>query len=393
MRFEWPWALAALVLVPVLVGAYLLALRRRRRYAVRYASLALIRAAQPGRSWWRRHLPFALLVAAVAMLGVAFARPEVTVSVSRGQTTIILALDVSRSMCATDVEPNRLVVAQEAAQRFVREQPSGSRMGLVAFAGSAQLVVPPTTDKDRLLDGIEGLNTSIGTTIGNAVLASLDALSEVNPAIAPSTVALDDPVDPGSGFQPDIVVLLTDGANTRGVDPVVAAGQAAARRVRVYTIGFGTTESVSLVCTPEQLGGESFGPYFPGGGAGNVPGGDVPPQFLQIDEPTLEAVAETTGGEYYRAANADDLVDVFRTLPARVDEQDEPREVSAWFVLLAVGLLLPAVGLARRWNRVPGRGATAGAPCGRSPRPPARPAPRPRRPGRPARRRCPTCAS
>lgn len=355
MGFEWPWALAALVLVPLLVGVYLLLLRRRRRHAVRYASLALIRAAQPGRSWWRRHLPFGLLVAAVALLAVAFARPEVTVSVARGQTSIILALDVSRSMCATDVEPNRMAVAQEAAERFVREQPSGTRMGLVAFAGTAQLVVPPTTERDRLLDGIAGLTTSTGTTIGNAVLASLDALSEVNPAIAPSTLALSDPSDPGgSEYQPDIVVLLTDGANTRGVEPDVAAAQAAERRVRVYTIGFGTTDPVTLVCTPEQLGGEVFGPGFPGGmppGFGGDPGQAVP--YLVIDEPTLEMIADTTGGEYYRAENAEDLVEVFRTLPSRVERQDEPREISAWFVLGAVALVVPAVALALRWNRVP----------------------------------------
>lgn len=356
MRFEWPWALGALVLVPLLVGAYLLALRRRRRHAVRYASLALIRAALPGRSRWRRHLPFGLLVAAIAVLGVAFARPEVTVSVARAQTTIMLALDVSRSMCATDVEPNRFAVAQDAAERFVREQPSGTRMGLVAFAGSVQLVVPPTTDKDRLVDGIDGITTSIGTTIGNAMLLALDALSEVNPSIAPSTVALDEAGEPGSsGFQPDIVVLLTDGANTRGVDPVTAADQAAQRRVRVYTIGFGTTEPVPLVCTAEQLGGEVFGP---GSGFGAGPPGvgpgvpEVPPQYLQIDESTLQTVADTSGGEYYKAENADELVEVFRTLPTRVDRQDEPREVSAWFVLAGALLLTVALALALRWNRV-----------------------------------------
>lgn len=353
MRFEWPWALGTLVLVPLLVAAYLVSLRRRRRYAVRYASLSLIREARPGRSWWRRHVPFALLVAAVAALGVAFARPERTVSVERAQTSIILALDVSRSMCATDVEPNRLVVAQDAAERFVQEQPSGTRMALVAFAGSVQLVVPPTTEKDRLLDGIGGLTTSLGTSIGNAVLTSIDALSEVNPEIAPSTLDLADPVVPGaSGFQPDIVVLLTDGANTRGVDPVVAAGQAAERGVRVYPIGFGTTGPVSLVCTIEQLGGEAFDPDFGGPPPGAPSGPEVPAQYLVIDEPTLEAVAETTGGEYFRAEDADELVEVFRTLPTRVERQDEEREVSAWFVLVAAVATVAGVGLALRWNRV-----------------------------------------
>jgi Ca-activated chloride channel family protein len=281
-----------------------------------------------------------------------------TVSVARAQTTIMLALDVSRSMCATDVEPNRFAVAQDAAQRFVQDQPDGTRMGVVAFAGSVQLVVPPTTEKDRLVDGIDGLTTSIGTTIGNAMLLALDTLAEVNPSIAPSTVDLSDSSSSspgGGGYQPDIVVLLTDGANTRGVEPEQAAEQAAERRVRVYTIGFGTTESVPLVCTPEQLGGELFGPGagFATGPSGGSAAPDVPPQYLLIDEPTLQAVADTTGGEYYRAENADELVEVFRTLPARVDRQDEPREVSAWFVLAAAVLLVGGVGLALRWNRVP----------------------------------------
>jgi Ca-activated chloride channel family protein len=323
---------------------------------VRYASLALIREAQPGRSWWRRHLPFALLLGVVCALVVAFARPETTVSVERGQTTIMLALDVSRSMCAVDVDPNRMVVAQDAAERFVREQPSGTRIGLVAFAGSAQLVVPPTTDTDRLLEGIETLTTSVGTTIGNALLTSIDALSEVNPSIAPSTLDLSGGAPSGGGYQPDIIVLLTDGANTRGVDPVVAAGQAAERRVRVYTIGFGTTDPVALVCTPEQLGGET---PFPGGPSGAVagpgaPGGPtIPPQYLLIDETTLRDVAETTGGEYYRAEDAGELVEVFRTLPSRVAAQDEPREVTYWFVMAGAALLIAAVALALRWNRVP----------------------------------------
>lgn len=355
VRFEWPWALFGLVLAAVLVLAYLLLLRRRRRAAVRYASLSLVREARPGRSMWRRHVPFALFVAAVVALVLAFARPETTVTVERGQTTILVALDVSRSMCATDVDPNRLVVAQEAAERFAREQPNGTRIGLVAFAGSAQLVVPPTPERDRVLDGINGLTTGIGTTIGNALLAAIDALSEVNPAIAPST--LDLPGDGASGdgpYEPDIIVLLTDGANTRGVEPVVAAEQAADRRVRVYTIGFGTTDPQSLVCTPEQLGGEDFvpgaGPAPAGPGA---PGGpSVPAQYLLIDEPVLRAMADVTGGEYFRAEDADELVEVFQELPLRVERQDEEREVSAWFVLGAAALLVTAVGLALRWNRV-----------------------------------------
>ncbi len=254
MSFLWSWALVALIAIPIAIAVYVWLQRRKRKFAVRYASLSLIRDAQPRRSSWRRHLPFALLLLGSAGLVLALARPQVTVSVPIGSTTIILALDASRSMCATDVDPNRMSVATDAARSFVSDQPEGTRFGLVAFAGTAQIVVPPTTDRERLMDSIDGLSTSIGTAIGSAVLRSIDALAEVNPDVAPSTVDLSDgPARDGprvrGQYIPDIIVLLTDGANTRGIDPLTAAEQAADRRARVYTIGFGSTRDVALVCT------------------------------------------------------------------------------------------------------------------------------------------------
>jgi Ca-activated chloride channel family protein len=359
MHFTWSWALYGLLLVPLLIALYVLLLRRKRKYAVRYASLSLVREALPGRSRWRRHLPFALLVLSLAALTVAFARPQATVTVSMGRTSIILALDVSRSMCATDVDPNRMAVAQDAASDFVDDQPSGTRIGIVAFAGTAQLVVAPTDDKERLKDAIESLTTSVGTVVGAAILKSIDALAEVNPEIAPSTVDLQDtpstePQPPTGNYVPDIVVLLTDGANTRGVDPIVAAEQAAERRVRVYTIGFGTKNPGALVCTPEQLGGEFGGQFGAPGGpgiGGSGPGGIS--QFLLIDEPTLEGIADTTGGEYYPAENAEELVDVFQDLPSRVVHQDEERELTVAFAAIGALLALSAVGLSLWWNRYP----------------------------------------
>jgi Ca-activated chloride channel family protein len=355
------WALIGLVLVPIAILLYLWMQRRKRKYAVQYASLSLIREARPGSSRWRRHVPFALLLASMAALVLALARPETTLSVPEGRTSIILALDVSRSMCSTDVDPNRLAVAQEAAQKFVDSQPKGTRLGLVAFAGTSQLLVPPTTDKDRLHTAIDELTTSIGTAIGNAVLTSIDALAEVNAHIEPSTLSVG--TDSGSqlpkgAYEPDIIVLLTDGANTRGVEPLVAAQQAADRRVRVYTIGFGTTQPGPLVCTSDQLGGGvPFGDQFGGpvgigpGGPGTV--GQVPNQFVDRDEPTLRGVAEMTGGEYYSAENADQLVGVFDDLPRRVVRQDERREISAYFALLGALLVVTAFGLSMWWNRYP----------------------------------------
>jgi Ca-activated chloride channel homolog len=360
MHFTWSWALMGLLIVPLLIALYLLFLRRKRKFAVQYASLSLIREALPGRSRWRRHLPFALLMLSIAALVLAFARPQATVTISTGRTSIILALDVSRSMCATDVDPNRMAVAQEAAREFVDDQPSGTRIGIVAFAGAAQVVVAPTDDKDRLVEAIEGLTTSVGTVIGGAILESIDALSEVNPEVAPSTVDLSDdepssePRPPTGDYVPDIVVLLTDGANTRGIDPIDAAEQAADRRVRVYTIGFGTTDPGNLVCTPEQLGGEFGGQFGAPGGpgiGGSGPGGIS--QFLLIDEATLESIAEVTGGEYYAAENSDELVDVFEELPSRVVRQDEEREITVAFVAVGALLALGAVGLSLWWNRYP----------------------------------------
>ncbi len=225
------------------------------------------------------------------------ARPQAVLSVPKSRTSIILTLDVSRSMCSTDVQPNRLSAAQAAARKFVDEQPGGTRLGIVAFAGSAQIIVPPTTDADKLKEAIDSLTTGVGTVIGNGLLTSIDALSHVNSDIAPSTVKLNADERKRSRFDsryvPDIVVLLTDGAATGGVDPLEAAQQAADRRVHVYTIGFGTTNpDFNLVCTAEQLGADIGDSRF-GGGGGFRPdfGGGGPPggfgRFLDIDEKTL----------------------------------------------------------------------------------------------------------
>jgi Ca-activated chloride channel homolog len=361
MTFTWPWALPVLVVVPLVVVVYLWLQRRKRKYAVSYASLSLIREAMPKRSSWRRHLPAALLLVGMASLVIAMARPQAVVSVSRSHTSIMLTLDVSRSMCSTDVSPNRLSAAQSAARKFIDEQPEGTRIGLVAFSGSAQVLVPPTADTDRLRNAIDNLTTGMGTVIGNGLLTSIDALSKVNHDIAPSTVKLS-PADRkrqrfAGKYEPDIVVVLTDGAATGGVDPIDAAKQAADRRVRVYTIGFGTNTPGTLVCTSEQLGAADFGPPF-GGGAG--PGAFRPSfgaggraNFLEIDEQTLKSIAKRTGATYNRAQNADQLVRVFHDLPKRVTTQMEHHELSVYFVGAAALLATAALGLSLWWNRYP----------------------------------------
>ncbi|MBE7474101.1 MAG: hypothetical protein DPW09_09840 [Anaerolineae bacterium] len=354
MNLLWPWFLLLLSLIPLLVALYIWLLKRKRRFAVRYSSLSLIREALPAGSLWRRHLPFALFLFSLTSLMIALARPVAGIEVPLSRTTIILALDVSRSMCATDVPPNRLTVAQEAALAFIEDQPAGIQVGIVAFAGFAEIVVPPTRNKEVLQEAIKGFSTSIGTTIGSATLRAIDALAQINPAIAPSGVKLEteagEPEPAEGGYQPDIIVLLTDGANSQGPDPLEAAQQAALRGVRVYTIGFGTSEPGQIVCTPQQLGADILGGGFGGGFGG---GGGNLRRFLVIDEPTLQAMAELTGGAYFRAENADQLLQVFLNLPAQISLQKEAVEISAVFSALGAIFVIVAVALSLLWHRFP----------------------------------------
>lgn len=360
MTFEWPLALFLTLTVPLVLGVYLLAMRRRRKQAVNYSSVALLRSVLPRRSRWRRHLPLAALLASLGMLGVASARPQMVQDVPTARTAIILALDVSRSMCATDVDPNRLVAAQRAARDFVDELPAGTRLGLVVFSGYAQLAVPPTTDRELLASAIDALTTGRGTAIGAAMLKSLDAIAEVNAEVKPvgdaaGTGQPGSPAPPAqkpgtAGFVPDIVVLLTDGANTRGITPLDAIAYAVDRRVRVYTIGFGTTRPTALSCSVQQLNGDTQrfgGGGFGGGGFG---GGRSP---LLADDETLRRVAEETGGTAYKAEDAAQLRKVFAGLPKDVTIQKRPREVTSPFVALGALLAAVAIGASIRWSAYP----------------------------------------
>ena len=351
MSFSWPWALLALLAVPLLPAARWWLNRRRKRSAVTVSSVALIRAALPGRTAWRRRVPVLLFLGALLALSGGLARPQAQLSVPANNTSILLAIDVSGSMCSTDVAPNRLTVAIDAARSFVSDQDDGTRIGLVAFAGIAGLLVPPTTDKDTLLRAMDTLKTSRGTAIGQAILTSIDAIAESNPAVAATGVDLGD-VPPEGDFQPDTIVVLTDGSNTTGVDPVVAAEQAAARKLRVFTIGFGTTGQSQMVCTPDQLsaGDPGFGRLPRGERFGGGPGFS---RFQQIDEEALTRVADLTGGRYFRAQDAGQLSDVLGNLPRDIGLQKKEVEVTVWFVLAGALLAVTGVGLGLWWNRGP----------------------------------------
>jgi len=365
MSFTWPLALLFLLIVPLVLGVYWWLQRRRRRQAVSYSSVALLRSVLPRRKRWQRHLPIALLLLSLVALGIAAGRPHVERDVPYARTSIILALDVSGSMCSTDVKPNRLAVAQEATRAFVEDQPDEARMGLVVFSGFAELAVPPTTERDELMATIDAVTTGRGTAIGSAMLKALDAIAEVNPSVQPvgdvyeyefepppPTEAPPSTAPPDSDdYVPDIVVLLTDGRNTRGIEPLDAVAHAVERRVRVFTIGFGTTNPSELSCTREQLGGRVFGGRGFGFGGGQGFGGFR--RFLVADTPTLMAVAEQTGGSYHAAEDADQLRQVFEEIPKEVATQREPTEITWWFAALGALLAAGAVAASIRWSPYP----------------------------------------
>ena len=348
MDLLWPGFLVLLGLIPLTLAVYIWMLRRRRRFAVRYSSLALVREALPHHSRLRRHLPTALFLVALAGLVMALARPVAIVSVPTGRATVILAMDVSGSMCSTDIPPNRLEAAQEAAMSFIESQKSNTQIGIVAFAGYAELVLPPTTDQEALEDAISSLITGRWTAIGSAVLESLNTIAEIDETVAPvvrdESPGVEPTPVPRGAYAPSIIVLLTDGASNRGPRPLEAAQEAVDRGVRVYTIGYGTEEGGRMDCGQSYLRGNSFG-------SGQWSGGG---RFRRgIDEETLQEIADMTGGTYYSAESADELQDVFRELPTYLITRHETTEIS--FAFAAVGALLAtlAIVLSLIWHPLP----------------------------------------
>jgi len=355
MSFSWPWALLAFLVIPLVFAVWWLTRLRRKRAAVRVTSIALVRAALPGRSRWRRRIPAALLALGLAVLAVGAARPQATVPVASSSATIMLTLDVSGSMCSTDVKPNRITAAEDAASAFIKSQAGGPRIGLVAFAGTAAVLVPPTTNTQQLLSALAGLTTSGGTAIGEGILTSLDAIAQADPSVAPTGATVSRPR--GAGYADDVIVVLTDGSNNRGVDPQTAAKVAAARGVRVFTIGYGTDKPAPLECSSGQFGGfggpgPAFGGYGGGGGGPNNP--------FDADYAALMQISKTTGGTFYRAQDADQLARALDKLPAAFTIIRKQTDLAPWFAAGGGLLIAAAVALSLWWNRtrrarVPGR--------------------------------------
>lgn len=364
MSLLWPTSLILLVLIPLLIAVYIWVMRRRRRFTVRYSSLSLVRQAMPRYSRLRRHLPFALFVLAIASLIIALSRPIAIIAVPTDQTTIILSMDVSRSMCSTDVQPNRIQAAENAALSFIQGQKGLTEIGIVAFSSFADLIQPPTTDQQALQSAVQSLTTGFRTAIGSGILRAIDAIAEIDPSVAPSvneysTQVEPEPVPKGA-YVPDIIVLLTDGVSNTGPTPLEAARQAADRGIRVYTIGFGTAKGGEFPnCNTQFQSAEQFGGGFgggggfPGSGGFGGPGGGQGGFRRGIDENTLKAVSEMTGGQYYSAESAGELQNIFQNLPTYLIVKHEVTEITAAFAAIGALLAALAIALSLRWNPLP----------------------------------------
>jgi len=287
------------------------------------------------------------------VLAAGAARPQATVPVPSSSATIMLTLDVSGSMCSTDIEPNRITAAERAASAFIKSQAGGPRIGLVAFAGTAVVLVPPTTDTGQLTSALGGLTTSFGTAIGEGILTSLDAIAQVDPSVAPTGATVSR--GRAGGYADDVIVVLTDGSNNRGVDPQTAAKQAAERGVRVFTIGYGTDNPAPLACGSDQFGG-GFGGGSGGGGSGGGGfggggfGGGAGNPF-DADFGALTQISRTTGGTFYRAQDAGQLASALARLPAAFTIVRKHIDLAAAFAAGGGLLVAAAVALSLWWNR------------------------------------------
>ncbi len=347
VSFLWPDLLWLLVLVPLLVLVYWWLLRRKKKLAVSYASLSLVKDALGKTAHWRRHLPPLLFLGAIALMLLAAARPVAVITLPSQQDTVILAMDISGSMRAKDVEPTRLEAAQNAARTFIRELPRHTRVGIVAFAGTANLVQPPTLSREDALAAIDRFQLQRGTATGSGIIVSLATLFpdggfDVSQAIygrdaqrmgapldgaAKKEVPEFKPVPPGSYTQAAII-LLSDGQRTTGPDPLEAAKRAADRGVRIFTVGIGTVDG-------EVIGFEGW-------------------SFrARLDEEALKGVASITQGEYFYASNAAELKKVYQSLNARIVFQTKETEISGLVSAAAAMLALLAGFLSMLWfNRI-----------------------------------------
>jgi Ca-activated chloride channel homolog len=348
MSFQWPSLLWLLLLAPVLIAIYIWAQRRKQKYAVRYASLLVVKDALGRGPGWRRHIPAVLFLLGLVVMTVALARPQASVVLPSSRGTVILALDISGSMRARDIAPTRLEAAKQAAREFISKEPRNVRIGIVAFSATSALVQPPTTVREDMLAAIDRLRLQRGTAIGSGILTSLEAIfedekskqngaadqgtgqSQTSPDQPLGTTAdpaTPDPVAPGS-FSSAVILLLTDGQSNTGPDPLDAANQAANRGVRIFTVGIGSTRGDIV-----GVEGRSF--------------------RVGLDEDGLKKIALITAGQYFRAENERDLVAIYRTLSARLMVEKDMTEITALVAAAAMVVLLTAGMLSLFWFNRP----------------------------------------
>lgn len=309
----WLWLLLA---VAALLVVYLLVQLRRRSYAVRFANLDLLGKLAPKRPGWRRHLAFAALLVALASLTVGMAKPTKDTKVPRDRATVMMAIDVSLSMRAEDVTPNRLEAAQAAAKEFVGLLPPRINLGLVTFSGTATVAVAPTTDRASVLRAIETLELAERTAIGEAVFSSLDAVKTFQAQLQGQ--------DATEGSAPARIVLMSDGSNTWGRSPEQAIGAAKQAEIPVSTIAFGTDSGYI------ELEGQRV--------------------VVPVDHEKLKEIADGTGGSYYAAASAEELSSVYRDLGSQIGYTTERREITTWFVGIGLLFAFAAAGVSLLWS-------------------------------------------
>jgi Ca-activated chloride channel homolog len=329
MSFQWPVALILLLAIPALAAAYVWMQRRRRKYALRYASVSLVAQAVGRGPGVRRHIPAALYLAALTALIVALARPEATIPVPSNTGTVILSIDVSGSMLAEDVEPNRMEAAKKSVREFVEKQPKGVRIGVVAYSDFAALVAEPTTERKPVLDAVARLRPQRGTNIGAGLEVALNALLQpVDSAEAPTPSPT--PTPSGNDKSPAVsIVLLSDGQSTTGPPPLEIAASAAEAGVKVFKIGIGTPEG-----TVVRILGRN--------------------QFTRLDEETMQGIADQTGGKYYNAQGESDLRQIYDELSRERMIEEEKTEVTFAFAAAALIISVIAGGLGLVWfNRLP----------------------------------------
>ena len=344
MTFIWPTALLLLVVVAGLAVLYVLAQRRRNRYALRYANLSLVREAIGKGPGWRRHVPPVLFIFALAFMAIAVARPQAVVAVPSQEGTVILAIDVSGSMLAEDMKPNRMEAAKAAARAFVEKQSESVKIGVVSFSGDASIVQSPTTDKTLVIAAINRLRPQRATAIGRAILVSLDAIAENQGSEEDLPSSILQQGQPGGTPRPTAtplpaylqgqhssasIVLMSDGQNNQFPPPLDVIDQAVSRGVRVYTIGVGSAQGAVV-----RLQGRAV--------------------RTALDETTLKKIAEVTDAQYFNANTEADLRAVYENLTTQLVVRNEKTELTAYATLAAAIFAVFAGAFSLLWfNRLP----------------------------------------